>query len=360
MDFDKDRFGEERISIVDLLRQIYRSKWILLTFIGVFFILGFLLYSNNPKEFNFKVKLLPEANSGLSAGGLGALGINLGSRSNKERTLDPVVYEDIIRSAPFINKIISKKYFFPSIEKELTLRQYLESYTEFTVMEKIVGQRKKKSIVNTTTRDSILDEDVEPQAGRVFPNEVLKMESKAVIRDFNDRILYNANVTTGIIEISLDLQDATVGAEALQNIVTELTNITLTYEGQKRDVSAEQLDQQIAEKKSDYNRALNALSAFRNQNRNAVNSVVETELLKLQNEVGVAQSMVNTLIQQREMMNVNPTDIKMPIAVIEPVQYAGGAYKPQLFFYLVISGFLGTLFGCIFILIRKSLLIIIK
>src|SRR5690606_9276553 len=109
--------------------------------------------------------------------------------------------------------------------RELTLTQYLESYTEFTVVDKIFGRKKKKNVTNTTTKDSLESGDIEPQLGRIFPNEVLKVNNRGAIREFDNRLQYKANATTGLIEIGFDLQDANAGAEVLQNIVAELINV---------------------------------------------------------------------------------------------------------------------------------------
>src|SRR5690606_39454236 len=94
-----------------------------------------------PKEYAYKTVLLPESSSSsMGLGALGALaGINIGKADAKDRTLSPLVYESVLRSSPFLDRIVTKEYYFPSIDKKMILLQYLNSYSEKTFTEKVGG-----------------------------------------------------------------------------------------------------------------------------------------------------------------------------------------------------------------------------
>src|SRR5690554_3086156 len=130
---------EEKLSITGLIKVIYKSKITIAIFIVSFVILGLFIYLLSPKEYVSRTILLPESsNTSIGMGVLASLtGINVGRGDSKDRTLNPAVYESIIKSSPFLDRIVSKDYYFPSIDKKTTLANYLTNYAEPPFFEKI-------------------------------------------------------------------------------------------------------------------------------------------------------------------------------------------------------------------------------
>lgn len=364
---------EEKLSVTGLLREIYKSKITVLIFTACFLVLGLIIYFMSPKEYAYRTVLLPES-SGNSIG-LGAIanlaGINLGRSDSRERTLNPMVYEPVLRSSPFLDRIVKKEFYFPTIDKTVSLSVYLNRYTEKPVGEKISGlfsfgssapakptQVAAQPEVVTSQTDSIPLTKGDSIA-RIFDNTIIAVSSRSAIKKLNDRLEYAQDMQNGLITLSFDLQDPVAGAKILQTIVNEFILITKSYEGQKQDVSLEQLDAQIIQRKKEYDAALNRLAAFNDRNINVIRQSVEVEETRLQNAVALAQNIYNSLLQQRESLNIQSNTAKAPIAVIEPPQEASSPYRPKLVLTLIISIFLGVLVGSLFVLSRRSIVKIV-
>lgn len=359
--------SEEKVSVTGLFKVIYQSKLTVALFIAGFIVLGLIIYFMSPKEYGYKTVLLPESSG--SSMGLGALasltGINLGRADSKERTLNPAVYESIMRSSPFLDRIVGKEYFFPSLDKKISLSDYLNKYSEKTFIEKVANiftisstpTSKPSNAAVIETKEIAVKKD---SISKIFANSIITVSSKSAIKKLDERLIYASDMQNGLITLSFDLQDPVAGAQVLQTIVSEFISITMNYEGQKQDISLEQLDVQIKAKKQEYDAALRRAAAFKDRNRNVIQSSAQVEGQRLQNEVSFAQSVYNSLLQQRESLTIQSNDVKAPISVIEPAQVATSPYRPKLVLTLIVSIFLGLLFGSIFALSRKSIISIVE
>lgn len=357
---------EEKISITGLFSMIYKEKLLLAFFIAGFLGIGLFIYFLSPKEYKTSAVLLPESNTS-NIGGIGNLaslaGVNLGRMATMDRTLSPNVYQDIIKSTPFLNELVSTSYYFPSIEKECTLADYLVIYSEPTFWEKMGNifrknpQAKPVGPLDSLTGAANISDSTEVA---IFSNTIFQPLNRTAIVRLNNRIIYNTNLSTGLITISLDLQDPDVGARVLQEIIAQLINISQRYSGQRDSTSIEQLDRQILDRKKEYEAATRRLASFQDQNRGLILSIDKTAIEQLQNDVTLSRNIYTSLLQQREQISIQSKSQKAPISIIEPVQIASGPYTPRLLKTFIISIFMGIFVGSCFILTRKSILTIIR
>src|SRR5690606_29995955 len=167
------------------------------------------------------------------------------------------------------------------------------------------------------------------------------------------------DLQTGLITITLDLQDNEGAAQVLQKIIADLITITKRYQGQRDTLNIQQLDKQISEKKKEYENPLEANRRFRDQNINLVRSVDQLTGQKLQNDIASTFNIYNTLLQQREQIMIQSQNMQDPIAIIEPVQIAGAPSSPNPLIITVLSLFFGVVFGVVFVLAKNSLIEII-
>ena len=358
--------SKEIISITGLLKVVYKSKKTVALFLGIFVVLGLMIYLFSPNEFSSQAVILPEnTGSGAGLGGLASLaGINIGRLDDKGRSLNPVVYEPILRSSPFMDKILTSEYEFPSIGQRLPLIEYLARNTTPSLTERLENavslswlRTRNSPALQPAETDTVLSDNV---SSVIFDNSIIQVSSRKAIRDLRSRIYYSKDLQTGLITISLDLQDANGSAQVLQKIIGELVLITRKYQGQRDSLNIEQLDVQISEKKMEYEKALEANARFRDQNINLVRSMDRMTEQKLQNEISFAFNVYNSLLQQREQIIIQSRNMQDPIAIIEPVQIAGAPSSPKIIPIMVISIFFGLVFGVVYVLARNSFIEIIR
>lgn len=358
---------EEKLSITKLIQTLYRARKTIFIFWGAFLCIGFIYYIISPSEYATEAVLLPESSSSNSSlGGLASLaGINIGRMDGKERTLSSSVYEPIIKSGPFLDKILKTTYHFPSIAKSMTLFEYLRDYSTPSVSDRIEYLVKLHWLkggepsIDVSVVEQRVGEQVDPNS-LIFTNSIVSLSSKKILRDFSDRIFYSKDMQTGLISISLELQDPDACAKVAQDIISELIQLTRKYQGQKDSTAIEQFDAQILSKKKAYEDALIELAGFKDRNINLIRSSDRIKEQKLENEVSFSFNIYNSLLQQREQILMQSKHVQDPIAIIEPVQVPTGAYFPQFLIIAVICSFIGILFGVIYVLLKDSVLVILN
>ncbi|HLT09060.1 MAG TPA: GNVR domain-containing protein [Cyclobacteriaceae bacterium] len=357
--------NKDVVSITGLLRVIYQSKKTLGAVIVLFLVLGMMIYVISPKEFSSQAVILPENNnSGIGLSGLASLaGINVGRLDDKSRYLNAAVYEPIIRSAPFLENILDSEYQFSTIGERITLREYLTDYSIPSISDRLTNLLSfswlRSPSKSTSPANSVAISVDEESSAPVFSNTIMNVSSRKAVKDLRKRLYYSKDLQTGLITITLDLQDNEGAAQVLQKIIADLITITKRYQGQRDTLNIQQLDKQISEKKKEYEKALEANARFRDQNINLVRSVDQLTGQKLQNDIAFTFNIYNTLLQQREQIMIQSQNMQDPIAIIEPVQIAGAPSSPNPLIITVLSLFFGVVFGVVFVLAKNSLIEII-
>jgi uncharacterized protein involved in exopolysaccharide biosynthesis len=357
---------EEKVSIIGLFRTLYQKKRLIYKITGIFLVIGIVYYIFSPREYNTSATLLSESSSsGLSGlSGLASLaGVNLGNNIGGSDGINSSIYEKVLNSTPFLDKLVTQKFFFPSINKTLSLSEYLVDYSKKPVLivikraptlltSKFSGWFSKKGGQPAPYKaDTIADE-------LLFSNKVLQLQGKdrAAIRELKDRITYSQDLKSGLIELDFELQDKMVAAQVMKQIIDELSSYVINYQTQKTRRSLIFTDEQIAKSKKKYSDAQMRLASFNDRNRNVLFSVPKTEGDRLQAQLNLEFNVYNSLLQQREQLRLKVANETPAITVIEPAQVSSAPYKPNLFFIIMISLFLGFFIGSTWVLVKNTII----
>ncbi|TSD66480.1 hypothetical protein FFF34_003490 [Inquilinus sp. KBS0705] len=361
---------EEKVSIIGLLRTLYQKKKLIYKITGVFVALGIFIYIISPREYSSSATLLSESQSSGLAGlsSLASLaGVNLGNNLSSSDGINSTLYEEVLNSTPFLNKLIKKQFFFPSVNKNLLLGDYLINYSRQPILKTIVKLPSKL----TTSVTGLFKNNTEKVANNkvdtgindlLFTNKVFfiqKTDSKAV-NELKNRLTYNLDIRTGLVELDFDLQDKVVAAQVMKQMVDELSFYVINYETQKVRRSLQLTEVQLAKSQKRYTEAQTNLASFRDRNRNMLFNIPKTEDDRLQAQLNLEFNVYNGLLQQREQLRLKLANETPAISVIEPPQVAPTWDSPNFLLIMLICIFLGFFIGSTFVLVKNSIIQIIS
>ena len=265
--------NNEEIDFVDLLKSIYSSKKLIFLISMFFTILGVIIALLSPVKYSSSTIFIPqnqETNASSSLSGVASLvGINLGGGSFGGE-IPSSMYPQIGDSPKFkrliLNKVIDN-------HSNLTLKNFLIDYYE-------LEEQKKE-----------------------FENKSLLYVSKIEERCFeiiSKIISISVNIKDGFVTIDATMPVAKYSAilanyskEILQDIIIENK-----IESAKQNLIFSQ--EQLNQKKIEFDEIQNKLSYFKDSNLNLVNSAIINEQDKLEAEFEIINAVVTELSKQVE------------------------------------------------------------
>lgn len=340
--------NKSEIDYIIILNKLWAEKKIILLTTIVGMVLGLIIAMISPKEFKVVTTMLPqsESESGLgkfsSLAAIAGFDLNLGQGGTE---ISPVVYPQIVESAPFLDELMKSKYKFSKVDKPVSyydyylrikkpgLFDYLYGYTVGlpgtlkAKMKKIVAVEKTTEEIHMYTRD---ESDL-----------MLSMKSRVTLT-INKKEGY-LTLTTIMPEAMLTAQVAAKAQKILQETITEYKTIG----------STEQLlfvEQRYKEKKTEFENAQQKLAWFRDRNQNVSTAVAKTELERLQSEYDISYSVYSELAKLLEQSKLQVKKRTPVFTIIKPVVVPNDKDKPKRMTILVIWTFLGAVagFGVIF------------
>jgi len=119
---------EDYISLIGLVKGLWRRRKSIFKIIGLFLLLGIFLAIFSPREYVSGVKFLSQTASSSKAGGnwsgLAALvGINLNANTENGE-IPSNIYPKIINSIPFQQKLMETPLTFKKQDSAITFRKY--------------------------------------------------------------------------------------------------------------------------------------------------------------------------------------------------------------------------------------------
>lgn len=364
---------EEKVSITGLLSVLFRNKVTVLITMAACLVLGIVIYITSPREYTSSATVIPASGADNSASQLSSLaslaGINLGTATTNGQ-ISIASFEDILHSTPFLSKIISKEYYFPSVGKKISLKTYLIRYSRLTIFESIGRWPGKlasglSSPARPPDRPEAMVKDTIGQqlakADTFFANKVLTLDgaTRAAIKQLSDNLDYSMDIRTGLVTLNLSLQDRATVAPILKDIIDEFSNYITDYGKKLTQLSLDALKPQVESAEQNYKKTLQALASFQDRNRNVISNAAGLPAQQLQEQLAMAQAVYTSLQQQQQRLLIQISGSLPNVQVVEPPLAQTSPSRPRFVLTIIISLFLGAFLGCTYVLSKKSVIQII-
>ena len=341
--------SEITIDISKILKVIGKHKWIILIVTILFSGLGVFIAINTPNEYVSQVQILPELESKDAAGGLskfkslaGLAGVDLSSLNSSE-AVRPDLYPNILQSTPFLMDVMAIKIYAYKYKQTLAMSRFLAENNKRELATKIFGESKDD------------DDDMPVINPKNIPSETIKLDKKQdkLIKDLQKRIGATLDKKSGVISISVKMQDPVVAATLVKYAQDYLTEYVVKYRTEKTKKDISFLNERLSEAKRRYDNALYAYSSYQDRNKSLFLNIAKDEGKKLQYEVDLSYNLYAELAKQLEEAKIKVHRETPIFKVLEPAQIPVKKSEPKRSVMVLGFAFLGFILSLIWVLIKN-------
>ena len=344
--------SEITIDISKIFKVIGKHKWIILIVTILFTGLGAFIAINTPNEYVSQVQILPELESKDAAGGLskfkslaGLAGVDLSSLSSSE-AVRPDLYPNILQSTPFLMDVMNLKIYTYKYRRTLTISRFYAENAKQGLMTKIFGESES---VEKVDKDAII---INPKD---IPTETILLDKKQdeLIKNLQNRIGATLDKKSGVINISVKMQDPVVAATLVKYAQDYLTQYVAKYRTEKTQKDISFLNERLSEAKRRYDNSLYAYSSYQDRNKSLFLNIAKDEGKKLQYEVDLSYNLYAELAKQLEEAKIKVHRETPIFKVLEPAQIPVKKSEPKRSIMVLGFAFLGLILSMVFVLARN-------
>ncbi len=342
--------SEITIDISKIFKVIGKHKWMILIVTILFCGIGVFVAINTPNEYVSQVQILPELESKDAAGGLskfkslaGLAGVDLSSLSSSE-AVRPDLYPNILQSTPFLMDVMNLKVYTYKYKQTLAISRFMAGNGKQDLITKIFGKSDEK-----VDKDAIV---INPKH---IPLETIRLDKKQdeLIKDLQKRIGATLDKKSGVINISVKMQDPVVAATLVKYAQDYLTQYVAKYRTEKTQKDISFLNERISEAKRRYDNALYAYSSYQDRNKSLFLNIAKDEGKKLQYEVDLSYNLYAELAKQLEEAKIKVHRETPIFKVLEPAQIPVNKSEPKRTLMVLGFAFLGLILSLVWVLARN-------
>lgn len=307
------------IDWIGIIRQLIAIRKKLYKAAAIGLVIGIVIAFSIPKKYTVSVTLSPEVSggnsgsSGLASMAASFLGANVGS--NSPDALNATLAPDIVASTPFLLELLDAPVASQDKRIDTTFTAYLEkqksSWMSYVLKAPGMAIGGIKSLFSNEKEEAPKDSI---QEGTIELNE----EDAAKISSLRQLISIEADKKTGIITLTVTLQDPKVTATMADTVVSKLQQYIIAYRTRKAKEDCEYLEKLYKERQQEYYDAQRHYAHYVDANSNMVFQSIMAERERLQNDMNLAYQVYSQVAQQLQVARAKVQEEKPVFAVVEP------------------------------------------
>ena len=307
------------IDWIGIIRQLIAIRKKLYKAAAIGLVIGIVIAFSIPKKYTVSVTLSPEVSggnsgsSGLASMAASFLGANVAS--NSPDALNATLAPDIVASTPFLLELLDAPVASQDKRIDTTFTAYLEkqksSWMSYVLKAPGMAIGGIKSLFSNEKEEAPKDSI---QEGTIELNE----EDAAKISSLRQLISIEADKKTGIITLTVTLQDPKVTATMADTVVSKLQQYIIAYRTRKAKEDCEYLEKLYKERQQEYYDAQRHYAHYVDANSNMVFQSIMAERERLQNDMSLAYQVYSQVAQQLQVARAKVQEEKPVFAVVEP------------------------------------------
>ncbi len=307
------------IDWIGIIRQLIAIRKKLYKAAAIGLVIGIVIAFSIPKKYTVSVTLSPEVSggnsgsSGLASMAASFLGANVAS--NSPDALNATLAPDIVASTPFLLELLDAPVASQDKRIDTTFTAYLEkqksSWMSYVLKAPGMAIDGIKSLFSNEKEEAPKDSI---QEGTIELNE----EDAAKISSLRQLISIGADKKTGIITLTVTLQDPKVTATMADTVVSKLQQYIIAYRTRKAKEDCEYLEKLYKERQQEYYDAQRHYAHYVDANSDMVFQSTMAERERLQNDMNLAYQVYSQVAQQLQVARAKVQEEKPVFAVVEP------------------------------------------
>lgn len=345
---------EVKIDLVEVALHIWSKRQWIIKCCVISLLVALVIAFSIPKEYKSKAIIAPEASEN-KGGGLPSLAAIAGFNLNQAGAdaIYPEIYPDIVKSTPFITDLFIVPVSVPEAKVDTTLYAYMVGYNRIPWWNYIVNAPKNLLLWGVSL---FKDEDILEQK----KSNVLTPEENSVVENLSERITVQMDKVTGLISLTVKMQDPHIAASLADTVIVKLQNYIVKYRTNKAREDFKFQQDLYERKKLAYEKAQADYTKFVDANNNIILLSYKAEQVRLEQEMNLAYAVYSSVAQQLQIAETKVQEITPIYSIVEPPMVPIYASEPHKILILLVFPFL-TLLGCSFwIVLGKNILNAIK
>ncbi|MEQ8554297.1 MAG: Wzz/FepE/Etk N-terminal domain-containing protein [Cyclobacteriaceae bacterium] len=347
--------NEEEYDVIGLAVHIWSEKRLILITATVVCLLGVFYALFSPVMYTSGAVLIPEKEGGgFNASGLlqkfgGLVGLGASSMaSSSQGSLPSIMYPQVVRSNRFMKEVIHREIAFESLATSASIYEYYETHYSESLVETLGSLPLStylffknlfvKGQDNVNTKLSEID------------FVLLTKEEKKIIESLNDKISISVDEITGVVSISVVLQDRLGVAELNKLVLDNLIQYLTEYRVYKAKNEVEFVKVEMGKAEKRYEEARIELARFVETHKSINSERLKIELENLTDQKDLTFELYKTLTAQYEQAKISLQKETPFFKVIQEITVPIEKSSPRRILIVVASVLLGLFLGCVIVL----------
>ena len=317
----------DEIDLIELLKTVWRGKKTILIVSFVFAVIGVAAALLSPVVYSSSTTFITSNSESTSSSGLSVVaslvGINLGGMSSGNE-IPATMYPQIGESIDFKRALLKS---FIDENEQVKLDDFL--ITKYGIEKTLNTQNKSKSFVSES-------------------------EDK-LFNILNEIISISVNQKDGFISISANMPESEFAANTCINAREILQEIVINNKIKSVKQQLVFSEEQLAEKRIEFEETQNKLAYFNDSNLNIVNSSVINEREKLEANFQIINAVMVELSKQVEQSKLQVSKDTPVFSVIKEATMPTRRSSPKRTQMVLIYGFIGLAVSVLYTLVKTPL-----
>ena len=331
---------ENKLSIFDLYRDIYRNRRLYYKVIAITFVLAAFITLCIPNYFRCTVKLAPELSGNSKTGSLASLassfGINIASGNFGTDALIPTLYPDLINSVPF------RASLFPVlVEQEDDSTHTKMSYYDYLSKEqKLPWWTSSKKAIVEFVKSWFIDTDT----SKIVNPFKLTKEQYEIAKEMEDKVVCDIDKKTLVITIDVTDTDPYIAATMADSVRVRLQKFITDYRTSKARIDLEYNKKLLVELEARYEKARKAYADYAAANRSILFESMRSERTKHENKMQIEYRAYSQVLAQLQMAEAKVQEETPAFTILQPATVPVKKEGPKrailclMFLFLVCMG----------------------
>ena len=335
---------ENKLSIFDLYRDIYRNRRLYYKVIAITFVLAAFITLCIPNYYRCTVKLAPELSGNSKAGSLSSLassfGINIASGSFGTDALIPTLYPDLINSVPF------RASLFPVLveQEDDSTHTKMSYYDYLSNVQKFPWWTSSKKAIVESVKSWLVDEDT---SEFVNPFKLTK-EQYDIAKEMEDKVVCDVDKKTLVITIDVTDTDPYIAATMADSVRVRLQKFITDYRTSKARIDLEYNKKLLVESEARYEKARKTYADYADANRSILFESMRSDRTKLENKMQIEYRAYSQVLAQLQLAEAQVQEETPAFTILQPatvpVKKEGPKRVVLCFAFMFLAGVVTTLY----------------
>ncbi|MEQ8810153.1 MAG: Wzz/FepE/Etk N-terminal domain-containing protein [Imperialibacter sp.] len=351
----KETFSGDEIALLDIFWLFYNRKIYLAASIVLFLIIGVIVASTTPVEYEATVEILSEGGDDGSVGGLSDLIGLAGVRTNRRSSdggsgsLGSDMYPQILKSTPFLLELMDEEFQFKKKKKSVSLYEFFlqpapkHFFAEAADYLKDLPLNIKILFGFAKSKGQVIPKHVRKKMEDYPSVLILSGDEKKVMTQLKNRI--DIASEGRIIGLTVTMPDKNVAAQLNTVVIEKLITYLSKYKTEKLRLDLEFIRERKIEAEIKYLKAQKELAIFRDSNQGRMTKLAESKEQYLNFEYTLAFNIYNTLSNQLEQAEIQVKKETPLFSEFEPVSIPSNPSEPIVSKIIILYTAMGAAVG---------------